>query len=158
MDSASLPEQNSTLYTVTPNQLQQAIENSVAAMIWIGKCWHGLIWSTIHATILLGGKLGPYQGGFEWAVGESQVTQVITEWRLNVSVVTIWEKVHCWCYGFNRSIKFQWASYLFECRPRSHFCLGYIHFSSVADIVRYGRLVYWSSLKSYAASCICHRY
>lgn len=38
MDSASLPEQNSTLYTVTPNQLQQAIENSVAAMIWIGKC------------------------------------------------------------------------------------------------------------------------
>ena len=33
-----------------------------------------------------GGQLGSNQGGFDRTAGESQVTQVITEWRLNVSV------------------------------------------------------------------------
>ncbi|KAF8557198.1 hypothetical protein OG21DRAFT_379019 [Imleria badia] len=34
--SVSLPTQNSSLYTLTPNQLQQTIEQLVAAKIWMG--------------------------------------------------------------------------------------------------------------------------
>lgn len=33
-----------------------------------------------------GGQLGPEPGGFERISGESQVMQVVTKWRLNVSV------------------------------------------------------------------------
>lgn len=32
-----------------------------------------------------GGQLGSSQGGFDRTIGESQVTQVTTLWRLNVS-------------------------------------------------------------------------
>ena len=37
-----------------------------------------------------GGQLGSSQGGFDRTAGESQVTQVITEWRLNVSGTTLY--------------------------------------------------------------------
>ncbi|KAG8217909.1 hypothetical protein J3R82DRAFT_6075 [Butyriboletus roseoflavus] len=56
-----------------PNEwnLQQAIENSIAAIIWTA------------------GQLGSNQGEFDRMTGESQVTQVITEWRLNINVVPV---------------------------------------------------------------------
>ena len=37
------------------------------------------------SAIPLAGQLGSNQGGFDCMTGESQVTQVITQWRLNVS-------------------------------------------------------------------------
>ncbi|KAG8215508.1 hypothetical protein J3R82DRAFT_9153 [Butyriboletus roseoflavus] len=69
--NASFSETSSSLYTLTPNQLQQAIEDSVAAIIWTA------------------GQLGSNQGGFDRMTGESQVTQVITEWRLNINTVPV---------------------------------------------------------------------
>ena len=36
MASVSLPSQNSSLYTLTPNQLEQTIEQLIAAKIWMG--------------------------------------------------------------------------------------------------------------------------
>ncbi|KAG8215448.1 hypothetical protein J3R82DRAFT_9062 [Butyriboletus roseoflavus] len=70
-NNASLSAANSSLYSLTPNQLQQAIEDSVAAIIWTA------------------GQLGSNQGGFDRTTGESQVTQVITKWRLNINTVPI---------------------------------------------------------------------
>ena len=40
MSSISLSAANSSLYTLTPNQLQQAIEYAVAGAIWTGKYQH----------------------------------------------------------------------------------------------------------------------
>ena len=37
VSSAPHPAANSPLDTLTPNQLQQAIQDSVTALIWIGK-------------------------------------------------------------------------------------------------------------------------
>ncbi|KAF8126278.1 hypothetical protein EV363DRAFT_1224592 [Boletus edulis] len=39
--------------------------------------------------IWIGGQLGPSQGGFERTVGESQVMQVVTMWRLNINKVPV---------------------------------------------------------------------
>ncbi|KAF8132764.1 hypothetical protein EV363DRAFT_1416435 [Boletus edulis] len=66
-----LPVQNTSLYTLPPNQLEQTLEQLVAAMIWIA------------------GELGPSQGGFMQTQGQSPVTQVITEWRLNINTIPV---------------------------------------------------------------------
>ncbi|KAF8123885.1 hypothetical protein EV363DRAFT_1545912, partial [Boletus edulis] len=63
--------QNTSLYTLPPNQLEQSFEQLVAAMIWIA------------------GELGPSQGGFMQTQGQSPVTQVITEWRLNINTIPV---------------------------------------------------------------------
>ena len=39
-----------------------------------------------------GGQLGSNQGGYDRTAGESQVTQVITEWRLNVSITILYTR------------------------------------------------------------------
>ena len=39
---SALPAQNSSLYTLTPNQLQQTIEQLIAAKIWMGISQHQL--------------------------------------------------------------------------------------------------------------------
>ncbi|KAF8123873.1 hypothetical protein EV363DRAFT_1178868, partial [Boletus edulis] len=57
--------------TLPPNQLEQTLEQLVAAMIWIA------------------GELGPSQGGFMQTQGQSPVTQVITEWRLNINTIPV---------------------------------------------------------------------
>ena len=88
MASVSLPSQNSSLYTLTPNQLEQTIEQLIAAKIWMGILTPNL--NYLHfflTTLLLEGQLGPSQGGFQLTTGQSPVTQVVTEWRLNVSIV-----------------------------------------------------------------------
>ncbi|KAF8431895.1 hypothetical protein L210DRAFT_3633500 [Boletus edulis BED1] len=67
----ALQVQNTSLYTLPPNQLEQSLEQLVAAMIWIA------------------GELGPSQGGFMQTQGQSPVTQVITEWRLNINTTPV---------------------------------------------------------------------
>ena len=87
MHSVSLPSQNSSLYTLPPNQLEQTIEQLIAAKIWMGMYTSGQIVYPFFLTTLIVGQLGPSQGGFQLANGQSPVRQVVTEWRLNVSIV-----------------------------------------------------------------------
>ncbi|KAF8436201.1 hypothetical protein L210DRAFT_2473492 [Boletus edulis BED1] len=39
--------------------------------------------------IWMAGELGPSQGGFMQTKGQSPVTQVITEWRLNINTIPV---------------------------------------------------------------------
>ncbi|KAF8132803.1 hypothetical protein EV363DRAFT_1259252 [Boletus edulis] len=69
--NVSVAAQNNSPYILAPNQLEQSIEQLVAAKIWMS------------------GQIGPSQGGFQQINGQSPVTQVITEWRLNVNAVPV---------------------------------------------------------------------
>lgn len=88
--SASVLVPNNTVYILTPDQLEQVIDEAVASFIWIGMYW-SLKSSTMSyfTVITLVGELGANYGGFDRIAGESQVTQIITEWRLNVSVTIL---------------------------------------------------------------------
>ena len=41
----------------------------------------------LSVVLTLAGQLGSNKGGFDRMTGESQVTQVSTKWRLNVSII-----------------------------------------------------------------------
>ncbi|KAF8836819.1 hypothetical protein BDN67DRAFT_973663 [Paxillus ammoniavirescens] len=60
------PSDPSALVTLSPYQLEQAIAQIAAQILW------------------LAGESGEMKGGFQRASGESQVTKVVTQWRLNV--------------------------------------------------------------------------
>ncbi|KIJ20555.1 hypothetical protein PAXINDRAFT_95643 [Paxillus involutus ATCC 200175] len=61
----------SALITLSPYQLEQAISQTAAEMLW------------------LAGQAGEGRGGFQRASGESQVTLVVTQWRLNINKVPV---------------------------------------------------------------------
>ncbi|KAF8837093.1 hypothetical protein BDN67DRAFT_1005137 [Paxillus ammoniavirescens] len=71
--SALFPPQSdpSALVTLSPYQLEQAITQTAAEMLW------------------LAGQDGEERGGFQRASGESQVTQVVTQWRLNINTIPV---------------------------------------------------------------------
>ncbi|KAF8554057.1 hypothetical protein OG21DRAFT_1581203 [Imleria badia] len=62
---------NSSLYILTPDQLEESIGKWVATSIWTA------------------GQLGSNIKGFDRTIGESQVTQVVIQWRLNVVFASI---------------------------------------------------------------------
>ncbi|KIJ07221.1 hypothetical protein PAXINDRAFT_103048 [Paxillus involutus ATCC 200175] len=61
----------SALVPLSPYQLEQAIAQTAAEMLW------------------LAGQAGEKGGGFQRESGESQVTQVVTQWRLNINKVPV---------------------------------------------------------------------
>ncbi|KIJ08401.1 hypothetical protein PAXINDRAFT_18463 [Paxillus involutus ATCC 200175] len=61
----------SALVMLSPYQLEQAIAQVAARMLW------------------LAGQAGEDRGGFQRASGESQVTQVATQWRLNINKIPV---------------------------------------------------------------------
>ncbi|KIJ14602.1 hypothetical protein PAXINDRAFT_12700 [Paxillus involutus ATCC 200175] len=71
--SALFPPQSdpSALVTLSPYQLEQAITQTAAEMLW------------------LAGQDGGERGGFQRTSGESQVTQVVTQWRLNINTIPV---------------------------------------------------------------------
>ena len=85
-NSASFSTTGGSLYTVTPLQVQQSIEQLVAAKIWMSIFSFYNFFFNLQ-THLIAGKIGQSQGGFQQTNGESPVTKVVTEWRLNVGII-----------------------------------------------------------------------
>ncbi|KIK92696.1 hypothetical protein PAXRUDRAFT_13082 [Paxillus rubicundulus Ve08.2h10] len=71
--SALFPPQSdpSALVALSPYQLEQAITQTAAEMLW------------------LAGQAGEERAGFQRASGESQVIQMITRWRLNINTIPV---------------------------------------------------------------------
>lgn len=78
---------------MTPNQLEQVIEQSVAALVWTGKFQYMEFICCCKIIIILAGQLGGKQGGIDRMTAENQVTQILTKWRLNVSAMIAGQKL-----------------------------------------------------------------